>query len=121
MKKIIIVLLAAGVLFKADLVFADVGQPRLPVGLNEFFPVQSSAAPCGTLFFDGFQVSDNVFWIAAYVDRHQFPNPFLVSRFSLVAKEFWFDFDRDGKFDEKHSDEAVVMEVLMKICELIKK
>ena len=90
------------------------------MNLNEFQLFNSAHVPCGTLDFFAYQENENVIWMAAYLDRHQFLNPYHIARLTVLAEENWFDVNRDGIFDEKYTDPKAVDQVYGKICDAVK-
>ena len=92
----ILAVFTALILANANPAFSDVEQPKLPVNLNEFQLFNSAHVPCGTLDFFAYQENENVIWMAAYLDRHQFLNPYHIARLTVLAEENWFDVNRDG-------------------------
>lgn len=111
MKKIFAGFFAAVFILSAGLALAqEVKQPQLPVGLDQFRLIREGNGrieddtPCGKLRTYVYDKNPEATWYAMFLNKEQFPNPFLVDRVERNSREDWVDNNRDGIFDKRYTD-----------------
>lgn len=120
MKRLLIALIVIAFM-SAGMALAEVKQPQLPVGLDNFVLVADEQWECG-LAEKYEYITRNADWVAIFLDHSKFTNPLVVVKYNAEddSMEVWIDNNRDGVFDEHYTDEEAIYQKYPEACDAVK-